>query len=59
MRRAELARFSKWRNRIWVINYKLWATCGCYYDRYVIQVEKDELTDVEAEKLINEDKIKR
>lgn len=58
MRRAELSRITYHQRGVWLINYKLWAACGCYYDRYVLQV-KNEPTVEEAEKIINEDKNKR
>lgn len=58
MRRAELARISHWQGNIWLINYKLWAECGCYYNRFVLQVNT-EPTEIEALKIIDEDKNKR
>jgi hypothetical protein len=58
MRRAELARITHWSKNTWLINYKLWAACGCYYDRFVLQVQ-GEPTLEEALKLIDEDKTKR
>lgn len=58
MRRAELARISHHRGNIWLINYKLWAECGCYYNRFVLQINK-EPTEAEALKIIDEDKNKR
>lgn len=57
-RRAELARISHHSKNTWLINYKLWAACGCYYKRFVLQIQ-GEPTEEEALKIINEDKIKR
>lgn len=57
-RRVELARISHHSKDVWLINYKLWASCGCYYDRYVIQTE-GEPSQEQALKLIDEDKNKR
>lgn len=58
-RRAELIRVSRFNDNLWLINYKLWAACGCYYDRYVIQHEGVQPSDDEATKIINEDKNSR
>lgn len=58
-RRAELARLTHWRGDLWTINYKLWAACGCYYNRYVIEYRGKEPTSEQVEELINEDKNKR
>lgn len=58
MRRAELARISHHSKDVWLINYRLWAACGCYYDRYVLQVHGEPSIEY-AEKLIDEDKNKR
>lgn len=57
-RRAELARISHHSKNTWLINYKLWAACGCYYNRFVLQVQ-GEPSQLQAIKIINEDKNKR
>lgn len=57
-RLSELARISHHSKDVWLINYKLWAECGCYYNRFVLQI-KGEPTLEQALKLINEDKNKR
>lgn len=57
-RRAELIRVSHHSKNTWLVNYKLWAACGCYYDRFVLQIQGEPTLD-EALKLINEDKYKR
>lgn len=58
-RRAELARVSHFKGDLWLINYKLWAACGCYYDRFVIQYTGEKPTDEQVNNIINEDKNKR
>jgi hypothetical protein len=59
-RKFELARISHHHGDLWLINYKLWALCGCYYDRYIIQHRSEtEPTTEEALKIIYEDKNKR
>jgi hypothetical protein len=58
-RRIELARISHHHGDLWLINYKLWATCGCYYDRHIIQHWGTQPTTEEALKIIYENKNKR
>lgn len=59
-RRIELARISHFKAGLWLINYKLWASCGCNYDRFIIQhwAEKEPTID-EALIIIHEDRNKR